>query len=109
MSPLFKKSRHIHFVGIGGVGMSGIAEVLLTLGHRVSGSDIAESEATRRLVRLGAQLTFGHRGDAVDDETDVVVISSAVKYSNPEVQRARELKIPVIPRAEMLAELMRMK
>ena len=109
MSPLFKKSRHIHFVGIGGVGMSGIAEVLLTLGHRVSGSDIAESEATRRLIRLGGHLTFGHRADAVDDETDVVVISSAVKYSNPEVQRARELKIPVIPRAEMLAELMALK
>jgi UDP-N-acetylmuramate--alanine ligase len=109
MSPLFKKSRHIHFVGIGGVGMSGIAEVLLTLGHRISGSDIAESEATRRLARLGAQVTYGHRADAVDGDTDVVVISSAVKYSNPEIQRARELKIPVIPRAEMLAELMRMK
>jgi UDP-N-acetylmuramate--alanine ligase len=109
MSPLFKKSRHIHFVGVGGIGMSGIAEVLLTLGHRVSGSDISESEATRRLVRLGAQVTYGHRGDAVDDDADVVVISSAVKYSNPEIQRARELKVPVIPRAEMLAELMRMK
>jgi UDP-N-acetylmuramate--alanine ligase len=109
MSPLFKRSRHIHFVGIGGVGMSGIAEVLLTLGHRVSGSDIAESEATRRLLRLGAHVTYGHRGDVVEDDTDVVVISSAVKYANPEIQRARDLKIPVIPRAEMLAELMRMK
>ena len=109
MSPLFKKSRHIHFVGIGGVGMSGIAEVLLHLGHAVSGSDITESEATRRLVRLGAQITYGHRADAIIPGIDVVVISSAVKYSNPEIVHARSQKIPVIPRAEMLAELMRMK
>lgn len=109
MSPLFKPSRHIHFVGIGGVGMSGIAQVLLKLGHRVSGSDMAESESTRRLVGLGAKVTYGHRDDAIDSGTDAVVISSAVKFSNPEVIRARELKIPVIPRAEMLAELMRMK
>jgi len=109
MSPLFKQSRHVHFVGIGGVGMSGIAEVLLHLGHTVSGSDITESEATRRLVRLGAVVTSGHRAEAVDPDTDVVVISSAVKYSNPEIVHARALKIPVIPRAEMLAELMRMK
>jgi UDP-N-acetylmuramate--alanine ligase len=109
MSPLFKRSRHIHFVGIGGVGMSGIAEVLRHLGHTVSGSDVVESEATRRLVRLGAQITYGHRAEAVEPATDVVVISSAVKYSNPEIVQARALKIPVIPRAEMLAELMRMK
>ena len=109
MSPLFKRSRHIHFVGIGGVGMSGIAEVLLSMGHVVSGSDIVETAATRRLVDLGADVTFGHRADAVADTTDVVVISSAVKYSNPEIQQARAWKIPVIPRAEMLAELMRMK
>ncbi len=109
MSPLFKKSRHIHFVGIGGVGMSGIAEVLLNLGHSISGSDIGETEVTRRLARLGAHISYGHRAEAVNDDTDVVVISSAVKYSNPEIVRARALKIPVIPRAEMLAELMRMK
>jgi UDP-N-acetylmuramate--alanine ligase len=109
MSPLFKRSRHIHFVGIGGVGMSGIAEVLLHLGHVITGSDSTESEVTRRLVRLGAQVTHGHRPEAVDAGVDVVVISSAVKYSNPEIVRARALKIPVIPRAEMLAELMRMK
>jgi UDP-N-acetylmuramate--alanine ligase len=109
MSPLFKKSRHIHFVGIGGVGMSGIAEVLLHLGHVVSGSDIVETEVCRRLVRLGARVTYGHRAEAVDDAIDVVVISSAVKYANPEIVQARALKIPVIPRAEMLAELMRMK
>ena len=109
MGPLFKRARHIHFVGIGGVGMSGIAEVLLTLGHQVTGSDSTESEATRRLVSLGASITCGHHADAVHPGTDVVVISSAVKFSNPEIARARELKIPVIPRAEMLAELMRMK
>jgi UDP-N-acetylmuramate--alanine ligase len=99
----------MHFVGIGGIGMSGIAEVLLTLGHRVSGSDIHETEVTRRLVEHGASVTYGHRADAVSAQTDVVVISSAVKYSNPEIGRARELGIPVIPRAEMLAELMRLK
>ena len=109
MSPLFKQSRHVHFVGIGGVGMSGIAEVLLHLGHTVTGSDITESETARRLVRLGAVVTYGHRAEAIDPNTDVVVISSAVKYSNPEIVQARSLKIPVIPRAEMLAELMRMK
>ena len=109
MSPLFKRSRHVHFVGIGGVGMSGIAEVLLQLGHSISGSDIAESDTTRRLSRLGAVISYGHRADAVTADVDVVVISSAVKYSNPEIVRARALKIPVIPRAEMLAELMRMK
>jgi len=89
--------------------MSGIAEVLLHLGHTVSGSDISETEVTRRLVRLGAQVTYGHSATAVEPDTDVVVISSAVKYSNPEILQARALKIPVIPRAEMLAELMRMK
>jgi UDP-N-acetylmuramate--alanine ligase len=94
---------------MGGVGMSGVAEVLLTLGQRVSGSDITESEATRRLAALGAHITIGHSASAVAPDTDVVVISSAVRYANPEVARARELKIPVIPRAEMLAELMRMK
>ena len=109
MTKLFKEPRRIHFVGIGGVGMSGIAEVLLTLGHRVSGSDMAESDATRRLTARGAVVTYGHRADVVTPDVDVVVISSAVKYSNPEVAQARALKIPVIPRAEMLAELMRLK
>ncbi len=109
MTKLFSAARWIHFVGIGGVGMSGIAEVLLTLGHRVSGSDIVESDATRRLAARGAQISFGHRSEAVSAAVDVVVISSAVKYSNPEVVQARALKIPVIPRAEMLAELMRLK
>ena len=109
MASLFKTPRRIHFVGIGGVGMSGIAEVLLTLGHKVSGSDIYPSETTRRLADLGARVTYGHSSDVVASDTDVVVISSAVKYSNPEIVQARALKIPVIPRAEMLAELMRLK
>ena len=102
--------RRVHFVGIGGIGMSGIAEVLLTLGYSVSGSDVVESDTTRRLERLGARLHLGiHDAEHVDESIDVLVISSAVTFSNPEVIRARDLKIPVIPRAEMLAELMRMK
>ena len=102
--------RRVHFVGIGGIGMSGIAEVLLTLGYSVSGSDVVESDTTRRLERLGARLHLGiHDAEHVDESVDVLVISSAVTFSTPEVIRARDLKIPVIPRAEMLAELMRMK
>ncbi len=106
---MFEKKHHVHFVGIGGIGMSGIAEVLLNMGYRVSGSDQVESETTRRLVRLGATVAAGHTPANVSVDTDVVVISSAVKMSNPEVVRARELRVPVIARAEMLAELMRMK
>jgi UDP-N-acetylmuramate--alanine ligase len=104
-----RAGHHIHFVGIGGIGMSGIAEVLLTLGYAVSGSDLAPSDSTQRLVRRGARVSYGHDPEHVTPGTDVVVISSAVKYSNPEVVRARDLRIPVIPRAEMLAELMRVK
>lgn len=102
------KTQHIHFVGIGGIGMSGIAEVLLNLGYRVSGSDLEESPITRRLASLGAEIMQGHRPENVGD-ADVVVVSSAVRPENVEVQAARERKIPVIRRAEMLAELMRMK
>lgn len=109
MNALGKTACRIHFVGIGGVGMSGIAEVLLTLGHRVSGSDISETAVARRLAALGASITYGHDAGVIDEGLSVVVISSAVKYSNPEVLRAKELRVPVIPRAEMLAELMRMK
>jgi UDP-N-acetylmuramate--alanine ligase len=98
----------VHFVGIGGIGMSGIAEVLLNLGYQVSGSDLKESDVTRRLVSLGARIVYGHRAENLHD-TEVVVISSAVKRDNPEVVAARAHKIPVIPRAEMLAELMRLK
>jgi UDP-N-acetylmuramate--alanine ligase len=104
-----RSGHHIHFVGIGGIGMSGIAEVLLTLGYTVSGSDLAASDSTQRLERLGARISYGHDPEHVTPGTDVVVISSAVKFSNPEVVRARDLRIPVIPRAEMLAELMRVK
>ena len=107
---LTKRKHRVHFVGIGGIGMSGIAEVLLTLGYTVSGSDLAESDTTRRLERLGAKIATGsHDAGAIDPDVDVLVMSSAVTFSNPEVARARELMIPVIPRAEMLAELMRMK
>jgi UDP-N-acetylmuramate--alanine ligase len=100
--------RQIHFVGIGGSGMSGIAEVLVNLGYHVSGSDLQASDATRRLKRLGAKIYRGHRADHVA-AADVVVVSSAVKPENPELVEARRLKIPAIPRAEMLAEIMRMK
>ncbi len=107
---LFKTrhAAHVHFVGIGGIGMSGIAEVLVNLGYRVSGSDLKESDITRRLEKLGADVRLGHRAENLV-HADVVVISSAVKRDNPEVVAARQRKIPVIPRAEMLAELMRLK
>ncbi len=98
----------IHFVGIGGIGMSGIAEVLLNLGYAVSGSDLKESDITRRLAALGGRIFRGHAAAHVTD-VDVVVVSSAVRRDNPEVVEARSRKIPVIPRAEMLAELMRLK
>jgi len=100
--------RKVHFVGIGGIGMSGIAEVLLNLGYRVSGSDLAESDTTHRLQKLGAEFFLGHRAENLR-EADVVVTSSAVRRDNPEVLAAQGRLIPVIPRAEMLAELMRMK
>jgi UDP-N-acetylmuramate--alanine ligase len=100
--------RKVHFVGIGGIGMSGIAEVLLNLGYRVTGSDLAESDTTHRLQTLGAEIFFGHRAENLR-EADVVVTSSAVRRDNPEVLAAHGRLIPVIPRAEMLAELMRMK
>jgi UDP-N-acetylmuramate--alanine ligase len=103
-----KRDVAIHFVGIGGIGMSGIAEVLLNLGYRVSGSDQRDSETTRRLAVLGGQIQIGHRAEHVRS-ADVVVISSAVKPDNPEVMAARRRNIPVIPRAEMLGELMRVK
>jgi UDP-N-acetylmuramate--alanine ligase len=105
---MFRKARRLHFVGIGGSGMSGIAEVLVNMGYLVSGSDLVSSEATRHLKQLGARVRRGHRPGNVNG-CDVVVISSAVHEDNPEVVEARRRKIPVIPRAEMLAELMRMK
>jgi len=105
---VFRKTKRIHFVGIGGIGMSGIAEVLLNLDYQVSGSDLAETDVTARLASMGASVARGHDACNVDD-ADVVVISSAVGGENPEVAFAHEHGIPVIPRAEMLAELMRMK
>jgi UDP-N-acetylmuramate--alanine ligase len=102
------KVRHIHFVGIGGAGMSGIAEVLLNLGYQVSGSDLAENAATRRLKGLGAKIFAGHTAKQVDG-ADAVVVSSAVQADNPEVAAARSKRVPLVPRALMLAELMRLK
>lgn len=102
------KVKHIHFVGIGGVGMSGIAEVLLNLGYRISGSDVADGVVTQALKRAGAEIFFGHDAHYVAG-ADVVVTSSAVKADNPEVMAARVAGVPVVPRAMMLAELMRFK
>jgi len=102
------KVKHVHFVGIGGVGMSGIAEVLLNLGYEVSGSDLGDNAVTRRLKSLGAQVYQGHATSNLE-RADVVVVSTAVKADNPEVAAARERGIPVVPRAMMLAELMRFK
>lgn len=102
------KVKNIHFVGIGGSGMSGIAEVLSNLGFGVSGSDLAESATTQRLAGLGVRITIGHAGENIA-EADAVVISTAVQADNPEVLAARERQTPVVPRAQMLAELMRLK
>ena len=105
---MFAPSQRVHFIGIGGIGMSGIAEILLTMGYAVSGSDLRASSTTERLARLGATIYLGHAaGNAA--ASDVVVTSSAVAKDNPEVVEARARKIPVIQRAEMLAELMRLK
>jgi len=105
---MFKKVKNIHFIGIGGAGMSGIAEVLLNLGYKVTGSDIKDSETTARLRGLGGEIYIGHKAENVSG-AHVVVVSSAVKKDNVEVISAKEKSIPVIPRAEMLAELMRLK
>jgi len=102
------KISHIHFIGIGGSGMSGIAEVLLNQGYVVSGSDIADNAVTRRLAALGARVVQGHAADNIAG-ADAVVTSTAVSADNPEVVRARERQIPIVPRAQMLAELMRIK
>ena len=105
---MYGRIRRIHLVGIGGSGMSGIAEVLLNLGYQVSGSDLKESEAVQRLRSLGARIFVGHRAEQVEG-ADVVVVSTAIAESNPEILAAHARSIPVIPRAEMLAELMRIK
>jgi len=105
---LLTRQRRLHFIGIGGAGMSGIAELCLRLGFAVSGCDLKPSATTARLASLGADVSHGHHPSHLLSALDAVVISSAVKYSNPEVVRARELRIPVIARAEMLGELLRM-
>ena len=106
---MFRDRAHrLHFVGIGGIGMSGIAEVLLNLGYDIQGSDLRTSEVTSRLEGLGARIFKGHDGAHVGD-ADVVVVSTAVRPDNPELLEARSRGVPVIRRAEMLAELMRMK
>ena len=105
---MFAKIQKIHFVGIGGIGMSGIAEVLLNLGYKVSGSDLKTSAVTERLASLGAIVFEGHRTENIAG-AEVVVASSAIEEENPELSAARQLHIPVIQRAEMLAELMRLK
>jgi UDP-N-acetylmuramate--alanine ligase len=103
-----KQDTRIHFVGIGGMGMCGIAEVLANMGYKVTGSDMNDTEITRHLADIGCKVSQGHRADNLG-EADVVVVSSAIKGYNPEVEAARARQIPVIPRAEMLGELMRMK
>ncbi|GAB6904827.1 UDP-N-acetylmuramate:L-alanine ligase [Desulfosarcina cetonica] len=105
---MYLKKYHIHFVGIGGIGMSGIAELLLNLGYRVSGSDLKPTEITAHLAKLGGTIHVGHAAEQIAG-ADVVVVSSAIDAANPEVAAARQSAIPVIPRAEMLAELMRLK
>ena len=106
--PWLGRTRHVHFVGIGGIGMSGIAELLLNLGYEVSGSDAKRSDVTDRLARLGVRMGIGHEAANVGG-ADVLVVSSALPATNPEVNHARLRHIPVIPRAEMLAELMRLR
>jgi len=106
--PSMGRIRCIHFVGIGGVGMGGIAEVMLNLGYDISGSDLNENAVTQRLTLLGAKIHFGHAANNISD-CDVVVVSTAVNEDNPEVIAAHEQRIPVVPRAEMLAELMRFR
>ncbi len=106
--PSMGRIRCIHFVGIGGVGMGGIAEVMLNLGYDICGSDLNENAVTKRLTQLGADISFGHAAENLRN-CDVVVVSTAVKEDNPEVIAAHEQRIPVVPRAEMLAELMRFR
>lgn len=108
MVPEMRRVRHIHFVGIGGAGMGGIAEVLANEGYQISGSDLAPNPVTQQLTELGAQIYFNHRPENVKDAS-VVVVSTAISADNPEIVAAREARIPVIRRAEMLAELMRFR
>ncbi|MCH8896563.1 MAG: UDP-N-acetylmuramate--L-alanine ligase, partial [Proteobacteria bacterium] len=108
MNTRMRRINRIHFVGIGGVGMGGIAEVLINLGYQVQGSDIRHGRVTQRLESLGASIAIGHAAENVGD-ADVIVVSSAIRASNPEIEAARLQRIPVVQRAEMLAELMRFR
>src|SRR5262249_10755753 len=105
---MFFRPQHLHFTGIGGIGMSGIAEVLLNLGYQISGSDVRLSPITERLAGMGARVFEGHDASNISGAR-ALVVSSAVDEQNPELQEARRLQIPVIPRGELLAELMRLK
>ena len=106
--PEMRRVKQIHFIGIGGAGMCGIAEILLNEGYHISGSDIAESAVTQRLTRAGAKVFIGHHAENIAGAS-VVVISSAIRDDNPEVVAAKDARIPVIQRAQMLAELMRFR
>ena len=108
MVPEMRRVKSIHFVGIGGAGMSGIAEVLLNEGYEITGSDLAENPVTERLSSKGARIFFGHQRSNVENAS-VVVVSTAIKVDNPELIAAKEMRIPVVRRAEMLAELMRFR
>lgn len=105
---MFKNIKHIHFIGIGGIGMSGIAEILNSMGYRISGSDMKDSQIIERLRSLGIKVYIGHAPENAND-SDIIVYSSAIKQDNPEIQFAKQANIPVLPRADMLAELMRLK
>src|SRR5690349_723170 len=105
---MFFRPQHLHFTGIGGIGMSGIAEVLLNLGYQISGSDVKLSATTERLEQMGAKVYEGHAASNVGGAR-ALVVTSAVDEQNPELQEARRMQIPVIPRGELLAELMRLK
>ena len=107
-SGFMRRVQQVHFVGIGGAGMSGIAEVLLNLGYQITGSDLGENETVQRLRNSGAEIHLGHAAENIQG-ADVLVVSSAVRDDNPEVQAARNERIPVVPRAEMLGELMRFR
>ena len=108
MIPEMRRIRVIHFVGIGGAGMCGIAEVLLNQGYRITGSDLKDSAVTQRLRTLGAEVFIGHQEDNIS-EADVLVVSTAIDESNPEVSAALTRRVPIVRRAEMLAELMRFR
>ena len=108
MNTRMRRINRIHFVGIGGVGMGGIAEVLINLGYQVQGSDIRDGRVTRRLESLGASIAIGHAAENVG-EADVIVVSSAISKKNPEIEAARQRRLPIVQRAEMLAELMRFR